>query len=129
MSITLSLLDNDFYTYEYFLQDDVCRFCWNRNADQEISSKTEEIDVEKKHVLYYKIQECLNIDLCEEKWPNYPKNACMACCTKIEDFHNFKQFCQETNRKLYEIFKNHNKNTNTELQVGLDLITMKQKNY
>lgn len=118
MSITFSLLDDDLYTYEYFLQGDVCRFCWNRNADQEICTKSKGIDVENNHMLYYKIQECVNIDLREEKWPNYPKTACVDCCTKIENFHNFKHFCQETDRKLYEIFKNHNKNTNTELQVG-----------
>lgn len=117
MSITFSLLDDDLYTYEYFLQEDVCRFCWNRNADQEISSKTKGNDVEMKNVLYCKIQECLNIDLCDENWPHYPKKACIDCCTKIENFHNFKHFCHETDKRLYEIFKNHNNNITTELQV------------
>lgn len=117
MSITFSLLDDDLYTYEYFLQEDICRFCWNRNADQEISSKTKEKDLEKKHALFYKIQECLNINLCEEIWPNYPNKACVDCCTKIVNFNNFKLFCQQTERKLCEIFKNHNNNTTAEVEV------------
>lgn len=117
MSITLTLLDDNLYNYEYFIQEDVCRFCWNRNADQEISSKIRENDVHNKHQLFYKIQECLNIDLCEKNWHNYPNKACMHCCTKIENFYNFKHFCQETDRKLCEIFKTRNNNTTTEVEV------------
>ncbi|XP_061385057.1 zinc finger protein 239-like isoform X2 [Danaus plexippus] len=55
---------------------------------------------------FQKITECLDIDLTKYDHPN---KACDSCLDQINKFHDFKKFCQETDRRLREIFENqHN---------------------
>lgn len=93
------------YNYEYFQQDDVCRFCWNRNAFTEITSNsTENTSNSVKIDLANKITDCLDIILSPYTHPN---KACDECCIQINKFHDFKKFCQDTDKKLREILSNH----------------------
>lgn len=103
MSLNLSLqaLDSDLFSAEYFLQDDVCRLCWNKNAYRNISQELSE-DEATNNELAEKIQECLNIDLSQKSYPN---KVCNNCSLQIENFHEFKIFCKETDRRLQNIAK------------------------
>lgn len=98
-----SITNSDLYNYEYFLQNDVCRLCWSKNADRQISPKFSTNSDDINTGITYKIQECLGLDMDLE---NCPKNACNNCFIKVENFYDFKTFCRETDRKLREIIGN-----------------------
>ncbi|XP_047541945.1 zinc finger protein 816-like [Vanessa atalanta] len=105
MSYDLELLNSGVYSYDYFQQDDVCRFCFSRNAFTEIIELSSENNFNTiKTDLVEKILDCLNIDLSHCIHPN---KACDECCKQINKFHFFKKFCQETDRKLREILNNN----------------------
>lgn len=105
MSVDMILLNGDLYTHDYFLQDDVCRLCWTRDANHEISSKTSQKKQLFKNELVDKIRNCLDLDFREGSYPN---KACNNCFTKIEEYHEFKTFCRETDRRLKEILEKYN---------------------
>ncbi|XP_050676616.1 zinc finger protein 714-like isoform X2 [Leptidea sinapis] len=95
------------YTYEYFTQEDVCRFCWNKNAITELFNQECSIEsLELKDTLINKVKECLNIDI---TLVYTPSKACDQCCDKIESFYYFKRFCQETDKKLQDIINHRHK--------------------
>ncbi|XP_034837935.1 zinc finger protein 391-like [Maniola hyperantus] len=100
MSLDLLVLnfDSGVYNFDYFQQEDVCRFCWKREA----SSPSTEIKVEND--LTAKIAECLDIDITR---CDHPKKICPECSSQIDKFFNFKKICQETEKKLREILSNH----------------------
>lgn len=102
----LNTLESDLYTYEYFLQDDVCRFCWCKEADHEIFAKSPQKQQILKNVLLDKIRECLDLDI---KEGTQPYKACVSCYTKIEEFYAFKQVCKESDRRLHDIFTKYSK--------------------
>ncbi|CAB3222487.1 unnamed protein product [Arctia plantaginis] len=93
---TLITTDNSIYTYEYFLQGDVCRLCWNKNIIEE----NEESFEKPAEVSFAEIiKECLDIEV-ESISPN---RLCKNCCNEVKRFYSFKNFCRESNRKLQEI--------------------------
>ncbi|XP_059044898.1 zinc finger protein 558-like [Achroia grisella] len=94
---------SDLYTYEYFLQENICRFCWRPEADREIISVESAKESVVKNELVDKIRDCLDLDLYDD---NYPKKTCTTCCSKIENFYEFKISCREKDIKLRDIFKN-----------------------
>ncbi|KAL4714832.1 hypothetical protein ACJJTC_002691 [Scirpophaga incertulas] len=100
MQPDFTCLNNDKYTYEYFLQQDVCRFCWNTEAEIEIDIKTLQLQNCVKNELIEKINDCLNIDIVCVNWP---RKLCSLCCCKLQEFYDFKRFCRETDRRLQEI--------------------------
>ncbi|KAM3957341.1 uncharacterized protein ACR2FA_008518 [Aphomia sociella] len=122
MSIHSLLDDSDLYTYEYFLQPDICRLCWCRNAEKGISrdgKSTKQSFVKKE--LVDKIKDCLDLNLCDNNY--YPKNICSNCHTKIEKFHEFKMLCQEKDRKLRDIYKRKlNKEVGLQARVKVEKI-------
>lgn len=87
------------YTCEYFYQNNVCRICWQDNANIEIPLESCTND---KTSLYFKIKDCLAMDL------NFKKNLnkiCEGCCKEIENFYDFKKFCNHNEVLLREIFE------------------------
>ncbi|KAI8426996.1 hypothetical protein MSG28_014645 [Choristoneura fumiferana] len=90
------------YNIEYFLQEDVCRFCWKRNAVQELMAKTYENECESKSSILDQIRDCLDINLAHDCYPN---KVCNACYDEIKRFYYFKNFCQETDKRLKEILQ------------------------
>ncbi|XP_063837004.1 zinc finger protein 782-like [Ostrinia nubilalis] len=111
-------LDSDLYTYEYFLQDDVCRLCWGKDAVCEIFAKPSENQQILKNVLLEKIRECLELDI---KEGTHPYKACLSCYSKIEEFYMFKQVCKETNRRLHDIFTKHSKLLNENIDYNVKI--------
>ncbi|KAL4714753.1 hypothetical protein ACJJTC_002612 [Scirpophaga incertulas] len=100
MPTDFTQLNNELYTYEYFLHPDVCRLCWNKEAAIEIDSRTTPIRNCVKDDLKEKIIDCLKIDIgCD----NCPRKLCRICYQKVEDFYDFKSFCCEADRRLREI--------------------------
>lgn len=99
MSINTVLLNTDL-PYDYFLQEDVCRLCWGRDANHEFSSKTSQKRQIPKDDFVEKIKNCLDLDFRDGL---HPSKACNSCFLKIEEFHEFKTFCHETDRRFKEI--------------------------
>lgn len=86
--------DSDQYNYEYFSNEDVCRLCWNKNADNDIVLKYAENSTEI--CLLDIIKDCLQIEL-EDTHLN---KVCVDCLNEIKRFYLYKTFCQETDAKL-----------------------------
>ncbi|XP_052754466.1 zinc finger protein 625-like isoform X2 [Galleria mellonella] len=108
MSTSSLVNSSDIYTYEYFLQENICRFCWGLDAVKEVISAERGMDSFIKNELVDMIRDCLDLDLSDNSYPN---KTCMNCCSKIEKFHEFKTSCREKDRKLREIFKNKTRPT------------------
>ncbi|CAH2244032.1 jg20704 [Pararge aegeria aegeria] len=120
MSLDLLLLnlESDLYTYDYFQQNDVCRFCWRRQAlSQLIEIST---DRTTENYIMDKITECLDIDISRCACP---KMICTECFGQINSFHNFKKFCQESDRRLRKLVSNH------ELLIANGADTVKIENH
>ncbi|CAG5037099.1 unnamed protein product [Parnassius apollo] len=105
MSLYSVLTDSNVFTYEYFQQEDVCRLCWNRNAERVIISRNIEKSCNIKNDLLDKVRYCLNIDISLSD-TDYPNKACENCFGQLEKFHDFKFFCNENDKKLREIILN-----------------------
>lgn len=93
-------IDPSVFNYEYLQQDDVCRLCWNKNAEREIISKNIDEACDIKNELADKIRYCLNIDISDI---NYPNKACESCLEQLQKFYEFKSFCTEVDKRLREI--------------------------
>uniref|UniRef100_A0A1E1WJY7 Protein krueppel n=1 Tax=Pectinophora gossypiella TaxID=13191 RepID=A0A1E1WJY7_PECGO len=109
------LLHSDLYTKDYFLQENICRFCWSKNANRDLFTNICEMDSEVNNPLIYKVQSCLDINLDLEITTNYPKKVCEICFCKIESCFEFKRFCEDSDRKLREIFEKDDLNPSTHL--------------
>ncbi|KAH9633860.1 hypothetical protein HF086_013749 [Spodoptera exigua] len=93
--------ESELYNYEYFSQDDVCRLCWNKNANTDIYLKISEYTAEM--CLSDIIKDCLQIDVTND----HLNKICNDCLSEIKRFHYYKLFCQETNAKLKIVFEKH----------------------
>ncbi|KAJ0169882.1 hypothetical protein K1T71_014488 [Dendrolimus kikuchii] len=98
--------EDKIYTYEYFFQRNICRICWQGNANIEIPLET--YKNEDKSSLIFKIKECLDIDF---NYKNNLNKICDGCCKEIENFFDFKNFCSISEIKLREIFEKQSQNT------------------
>ncbi|XP_068626043.1 zinc finger protein OZF-like [Battus philenor] len=105
-------VNSDRYNYEYFQQDDICRFCWSKDAEREILSNNTENSTKFKNELIDKIRYCLNIDVTEI---NHPNKACENCYELLEKFHEFKVICSETHKKLQEIISRKTSNDSLDI--------------
>lgn len=91
------VIESDIYAYEYFLQKDICRLCWSKNANIEIFEENFENN-SQKHIIDI-IKDCLQIELLNVD----PKKLCESCSNEVNRFYSFKRFCNETDNKLKEI--------------------------
>ncbi|XP_013184279.2 gastrula zinc finger protein XlCGF46.1 [Amyelois transitella] len=107
-------INTDIYSYEYFLQEDVCRLCWCKKAERELMWKIINTQSLTKDALFDKIQDCLDVDLTQLFFPN---RACLSCCDKIEKFYDFKTECKEKDRKLHQIIKQKNDNLDSVVKI------------
>ncbi|XP_075989492.1 uncharacterized protein LOC142985290 [Anticarsia gemmatalis] len=112
------VIDDDVYTYDYFLQDDVCRLCWNRNAVTDLFQ--EFIENDEETLVADVIKDFLDIDLSNMN----PSKLCESCCNEIKRFYSYKKFCRESDEKLREILSKGP----YELKIKeLDLISVKDE--
>ncbi|CAH0756796.1 unnamed protein product [Diatraea saccharalis] len=100
MSKVIIDIDEKQYSYEYFLDEKVCRFCWNKEAERDIIALIPNKSCNNQFV--DKIKDCLGINLNEN---SFPKKACNSCYYKIEEYYEFKYFCQKTDKRLSELTK------------------------
>lgn len=107
------------YNIEYFMQEDVCRLCWKRNAVQKLSANGNENDCESKNSLLDQILHCLDINLAHDCLPN---RVCNACCDELKRFYVFKNFCQETDKRLKEILQSNSTEINKDFKESEFLI-------
>nr|XP_053623371.1 zinc finger protein 665-like isoform X1 [Plodia interpunctella] len=114
--------NSDIYSYEYFLQDDVCRLCWCKKPETEIISWKMKTQSHNKFTLFDKIQDCLDLDLTQML---FPQQACKSCCDNVEKFLKFRTDCKERERKLNEILKQKNENVKIEKEEILNLELIK----
>ncbi|XP_022819143.1 zinc finger protein 841-like [Spodoptera litura] len=97
--------DSELYNYEYFSQDDVCRLCWNKNANTDVFLKISEYTIEM--CLSDIIKDCLHVEVDN----GHLNKICNDCLSEIKRFHYYKLFCQETNAKLKIVLENHSLTT------------------
>lgn len=113
--------ENELYNYEYFSQDDVCRLCWNKNANTDIFLKISEYTTEM--CLSDIIKDCLSIEVDN----NHLNKICNDCLCEIKRFHYYKLFCQETDAKLKIVLEKHSLTTSdTSVEIKIEDI---EENY
>lgn len=92
--------DSELFNYEYFSQEDVCRLCWNKNADIEILVKLSENSTE--YLLADVIKDYLQIEVDDV----HLNKVCDNCYNEIKRFYSYKTFCHDTDAKLRIILQN-----------------------
>ncbi|CAG4959122.1 unnamed protein product [Colias eurytheme] len=98
------------FNRDYFMRDDVCRFCWSKNSFNSLHSELSESEIN----ISEKIKDCLEIDLSLTENPN---KLCQLCFNKVVMFYDFKKFCQESDQRLREII--NEEHSHSKIEIGI----------
>ncbi|XP_038221480.1 zinc finger protein 782-like isoform X1 [Zerene cesonia] len=107
--------DAQLFNREYFMRDDVCRFCWSKNSLNPLyfNNLNTELSESDKNISEM-IKDCLEIDISLTECPN---KLCQLCYKKIVMFYDFKKFCQESEQRLREIINGEHLNSKIEIAI------------